>query len=225
MPTPVKDVITIRGSILGGDEFSPESNPMIADLTAAMLDEGTKSHNKHEISEMLESVGASVGFSSGLYRVNFSAQCLSKDVQMVLNLIAEQLKEPAFNEEDLANVKRRYVGNLKRAKENTRRQAMGQFRRTLYPKGHPNYSLDSDVQIQFVEEITSGDLDAYHKNNYGLGSMIISSVGDLDPQKMENGIKKAFKGWKQSSLKKERSSLSANLVKGDVWNWFARKGR
>jgi len=216
MPTPVKDVVTIRGSILGGDEFSPESNPMIADLTAAMLDEGTKSHNKHEISEMLESVGASVGFSSGLYRVNFSAQCLSKDVQMVLNLIAEQLKEPAFNEEDLANVKRRYVGNLKRAKENTRRQAMGQFRRTLYPKGHPNYSVDSDAQIQFVEEITSGDLDAYHKNNYGLGSMIISSVGDLDAKKMTSGVQKAFKGWKTSSLKKGTSETSANATEGST---------
>ena len=76
MPTTVKDVVTIRGSILGGDEFSPNTNPVIADLTAAMLDEGTKSHNKLEISEMLESVGASVGFSSGMYRVNFSAQCL-----------------------------------------------------------------------------------------------------------------------------------------------------
>ena len=216
MSTTVKDVVNIRGSILGGDEFSPQSNPMIADLTAAMLDEGTKSNTKHEISEMLESVGASVSFSSGLYRVNFSAKCLTKDVPMVLNLIAEQLREPAFNEDDLANVKRRYIGGLKRAKENTRRQAMAEFRRILYPKGHPNYSLDNAAQITFVEKITTADLADFHNNNYGLGSMLISAVGDLDPQKMENGIKKAFKGWKQSSLKKERSSLSANLVKGET---------
>lgn len=216
MPTTVKDVVTIRGSILGGDEFSPKANPMVADLTAAMLDEGTKSHNKHEISEMLESVGASVGFSSGLYRVNFSAQCLSKDVQMVLNLIAEQLREPAFNEEDLANVKRRYVGNLKRAKENTRRQAMGQFRRTLYPKGHPNYSLDSDAQITFVENISAKDLASFHKKNYGLGSMIMSAVGDLDSKKFTSGVRKAFKGWKTSSLQKDASGMSAKKIDGST---------
>lgn len=216
MPTTVEDVVTIRGSILGGDEFSPDSNPMIADLTAAMLDEGTKSHNKLEISEMLESVGASVGFSSGMYRVNFSAKCLKKDIQMVLNLLAEQLKEPAFNENDLTNVRRRYTANLKRAKENTRRQAMGQFRRTLYPKGHPNYSLDIDAQIQFVENITSSDLSVFHKNNYGLGTMIVSAVGDLDSKKMTAGIRKAFKGWKISSLKQNPSGLTAKPKNGST---------
>ena len=216
MPTTVKDVVTIRGSILGGDEFSPNTNPVIADLTAAMLDEGTKSHNKLEISEMLESVGASVGFSSGMYRVNLSAQCLKKDIQMVINLVAEQLKEPAFNKEDLTNVKLRYVGSLKREKENTRRQAMGQFRRTLYPKGHPNYSLDTDAQIKFIEKTTAKDLSSFHKNSYGLGDMIISAVGDLDTKKLNASIQKAFKGWKNSTLKQEPSGLNAKAKKGST---------
>ncbi|MEE8479591.1 MAG: pitrilysin family protein, partial [Candidatus Neomarinimicrobiota bacterium] len=42
LKTGVKDVVTIAGSFLGGDQYSPQANMMIADLTAAMLDKGTK---------------------------------------------------------------------------------------------------------------------------------------------------------------------------------------
>ena len=93
---------------------------------------------------------------------------------------------------------------------------MGQFKRTLYPKGHPNYSLDIDSQIQFVENITADDLSSFHKNNYGLGTMIISAVGDLNSKNMTTGIRKAFKGWGFSSLKKKPSGLTANEKKGSI---------
>ncbi|MFC1550601.1 insulinase family protein [Candidatus Neomarinimicrobiota bacterium] len=62
METSVEDVVTISGSFYGGDAYSPEENFMVADLTAAMLDQGTKNKTKYEISEALESVGARVSF-------------------------------------------------------------------------------------------------------------------------------------------------------------------
>ena len=44
-------------------------------------------------------------------------------------LLAEQLREPAFNKEDLKTLKTRLVGNLKRDKENTQTS-----RRSLFTK-------------------------------------------------------------------------------------------
>lgn len=210
MKTGVKDVVTITGSFLGGDQYSPQANMMIADLTAAMLDKGTKNKSKFEIADRLETVGASIGFSSGQYHVRFSAKCLKEDIPLVLSLLAEQLREPAFNKNDLKTLKTRLVGNLKREKENTQGQAGGAFLRKLYPKNHPNYSYKIDNRIKMVNDIMPASLKYYHKTYYGLGNMTIVAVGDIDSEAFGTEVSKVFKGWKTSPLDKKESPLTAN---------------
>jgi zinc protease len=208
--TPIKDVITITGSILGGDLFSPQTNKAIAELTADMLDEGTTKHNKFEISEQLESVGASLSFSSDKYRIRFNAHCLKEDVSLVIELLGEQLRFPALNKDDLKNLKKRHVGNLQKAKDNTRTQAMGEFSRILYPENHPNYSREIDDEIADVEKTTVADLKAYHKKNYGLGKMLFIAVGDIDNAIISKALQKAFGDWNVSDLTLPTRNLSAN---------------
>lgn len=213
MKTGVKDVVTITGSFLGGDQYSPQANMMIADLTAAMLDKGTKNKSKFEIADKLETVGASISFSSGQYHVRFSAKCLKADIPLVLSLLAEQLREPAFNKEDLKTLKTRLVANLKRDKEDTGKQAGGAFLRKLYPKNHPNYAYKIDNRIKMVNDIMPASLKYYHKTFYGLGNMTIVAVGDVDSEAFNSEISKSFGGWKTSPLDKKEATLTANQVK------------
>ncbi len=213
MKTGVKDVVTITGSFLGGDQYSPQANMMIADLTAAMLDKGTKNKSKFEIADKLETVGASIGFSSGQYYVRFSAKCLKKDIPLVLSLLAEQLREPAFNKDDLKTLKTRLIGNLKRDKENTQSQAGGAFLRKLYPKNHPNYTYKIDNRIKMINDIMPASLKYYHKTYYGLGNMTVVAVGDVNSEAFSKEIAKVFKGWKTSPLDKKEPTLIANQVK------------
>ncbi|MEE9573180.1 MAG: insulinase family protein, partial [Candidatus Neomarinimicrobiota bacterium] len=213
MKTNVKDVVTITGSFLGGDQYSPQANMMIADLTAAMLDKGTKNRSKFEIANKLETVGASISFSSGQYRVRFNAKCLKNDIPLVLSLLAEQLREPAFNKDDLTTLKTRLVGNLKRDKENTGKQAGGTFLRKLYPKNHPNYSYKIDDRIKMVNDIQPASLKYYHKTYYGLGNITIVAVGDVDSKTFNTEVSKVFGGWKTSPLNKKETTLTAKQIK------------
>lgn len=213
MKTGVKDVVTITGSFLGGDQYSPQANMLIADLTAAMLDKGTKNKSKFEIADKLETVGASISFSSGQYHVRFSAKCLKADIPLVLSLLAEQLREPAFNTEDLKTLKTRLVANLKRDKEDTGKQAGEAFLRKLYPKNHPNYAYKIDNRIKMVNDIMPASLKYYHKTFYGLGNMTIVAVGDVDSEAFNSEISKSFGGWKTSPLDKKEATLTANQVK------------
>ncbi len=212
METGVEDVVTISGSFYGGDAYSPEGNFMIADLTVAMLDQGTKDKTKFEISEALETVGARVSFSSDQYRVRFSARCLKDNVPLVLGLIAEQLREPAFKKSDLETVKKRYIGNLERAKESTRQQANRKFLQLLYPAGHPNYAHDVDARIAAVESVTMRAIKDYHKSNYGLGNMTVVAVGDVNNAAFSKELMTAFSDWKQSPLTLKENEYSANAV-------------
>ena len=205
----VSDVVTIAGSMLGGDVYSPRENPLLADMVAAMLDQGTLLHDKLEINEALESVGASIGFSSGNYRMRFSAHCLKNDIPLVIDLLAEQLQKPAFNTDDLKTVKKRLIGGLERSKENTRIQAQIALLRKLYPDGHPNYLLTIDEEIAFIEEISSNDLKKFHNRTYGLGSVLLVAVGDVNKHTFARAVKTAFKGWQYSQLEEFSHALKA----------------
>ncbi len=209
----IRDVVTINGSFLGGDIYSPKTNPFVADMTAAMLDQGTIGKNKYAISDALESVGASINFSSGNYRVRFSARCLSRDVPLVISLLAEQLRQPAFNKDELDNLKKRTIGELERARENPQRRAHTAFLQGLYPEGHPNYTYDIDREIDFIEQILVSDLKKFHRLSYGLGSLEFVAVGDTKNHQIADALKKGFGDWQTSELEPLSEFMTANTKK------------
>ena len=107
LTTGVKDVVTLRGMLPVGNAAAPESNPALARLTGSMLDKGTTTHDKFAIAQQLESVGAALNFGVGNETLAISGKCLKKDVPLLISLIAEQLRSPAFSPEEFAKVKKR----------------------------------------------------------------------------------------------------------------------
>ena len=203
LQTGIKEVITYRGSFLGGSLFAND-NILIPEMTGAMLDLGTKKRDKFEIGEALESVGARLGFTTGRYRVHFSGRCLKNDIPIVIELLAEQLAEPAFYQNDLKSTIQRRRAELKKQKEDTRTRAVEEFLCQLYPKGHPNFIPSLDDQIEAIEKVTTEGLISFHEDYYGLGSMKISFVGEVDHNTIEQEIHRQFHGWREVSEKREQ---------------------
>ena len=212
LQTGIKEVITYRGSFLGGSLFAND-NILIPEMTGAMLDLGTKKRDKFEIGEALESVGARLGFTTGRYRVHFSGRCLKNDIPIVIELLAEQLAEPAFYQNDLKSTIQRRRAELKKQKEDTRTRAVEEFLCQLYPKGHPNFIPSLDAQIEAIEKVTTEGLISFHEDYYGLGSMKVSFVGEVDHNTIEQEIHRQFHGWREASAKREQKvDLAAKTV-------------
>ena len=194
-PTGVKDVVTVRGSLPAGRAQGAGGNPAIATLTAMMLDQGTKSQDKFAIAEKLEAVGAAISFRSGTDLLEISAKSLKKDAPMVLGLIAEQLRTPAFAPEEFAKAKKQLAGGIKRSLESTDYRAADAFNRLTYPAGHPSRSVAPDDMLAAIEAATLDDVLAFHKANYGPAAMNLVLVGDLDLPVLQAEIAKSFAGW------------------------------
>lgn len=191
----VEDVVTIRGSFPAGDVFSPSSNSMVAEVTAGLLDKGTTKRDKFKIAETLENLGASLNFYTDNYLLNFSGRMLKKDVPVVLELLAEQLRYPLFSAEELEKYKKQQIGSLQRTLENTNAMASIIFAQTVYPKEHPNYVKSIEERIKEVEAITIEDVKKFHAAHYGPKNMILVATGDIDQKAIEKALA-AFKGWK-----------------------------
>lgn len=214
LKTGVRDVVTITGSVLGGHRFSPDDNHMVPEMMAAMIDQGTTEKTKYKISESLESIGAEITFSAGSGRIHFDAQCLKKDVDLVIRLLAEQLRKPAFNSKDIESVKKRSIGRYEQKKENTRVLAFIELMRSIYPKGHPNYAHTPEESIDALKRITRKDLKGFHGKNIGLGNAIIVITGDVPVQKAGKAIRDSFGGWPGKNLSLPEILEKASQRKG-----------
>jgi zinc protease len=196
--TGVKDVVTLRGALPAG-RAQAKSNPALAALTSMLLDKGTQKQDKFAIAQRLEAVGASLHFSAGVDTLDISAKCLKKDLPLVLSLMAEQLRMPALDAEELAKAKKQLVGGIKRSQENTDYRAADAFTRLIYPVGHPNRQSDPEALLAAIESVQPDDVRAFHKAHYGPGHMILVAVGDLTNSDLADEVTRAFAGWQGGS--------------------------
>lgn len=193
--TGVQDVVTFRAAMPAGDALSPVENLAVATLTGSMLDKGTTKQDQFAISQKLESVGATLQFKVENYTLTIDGQCLKKDMPLVLALMAEQLREPAFSPEEFAKEKKQLAGSLRRALENPDSRARESFSRALYPPGHPNREASVSEFLAAVESSTLDQVKAFHASHYGPKHFVLVAVGDIYPPDVKAKVADVFNGW------------------------------
>ncbi|HVU22599.1 MAG TPA: pitrilysin family protein [Opitutus sp.] len=194
-PTGVKDVVTIHGALPAGDAYAGDGNIAIPTLVGMMLDKGTTTEDKFAITEKLERVGASIGFDVGTDTANVEAKCLKQDVPLVIGLLAEQLRSPAFAADEFEKAKKQFIGGLQRQLESTDFRAADAFTRAVYPVGHPNRQPSAEEFIAAAEKATLDEAKAFHAKYYGPAHFTLVVVGDLDVPQIQSELTKSFTGW------------------------------
>ncbi|MDX1430240.1 MAG: insulinase family protein, partial [Rhodothermales bacterium] len=74
LPTSAPDIVTFRGSFLSWPNMRSYED-LVQDVVAAVLDKGTRTRDQFEIAELLDNLGAQVGFYSDGLRVGFRGKC------------------------------------------------------------------------------------------------------------------------------------------------------
>lgn len=192
---PVEQVVSFVGSLAAGDQMGPPEHPMLASLTASMLDKGTRQRDRFAIAEQLNELGADLSFSSDAHSLLFSGKFLRNDASATLELLAEQLSEPAFDPEVLASLKTRQKAMLLQAIDNPNYRASSALARALYPPGHPNYAEPLENLLADLEALTAEDLANFHASHYGPASLRLVFAGDVDFEQLQAAVAIAFEGW------------------------------
>jgi len=194
-PTSVQNVVTIVGVLPAGDAVVGSGNITLPTLTGMMLERGTTTQDQFAIARKLESVGARVAFSTGPQMLNIQARTLKENLPLVVGLIAEQLRAPAFEAEEFDKAKQQFEGWIEQSTVNTDYRAEEAFSRLAYPTGHLNRKYTVDAYRAALKTVTLEDVKAYHHAHYGPASMILVLVGDVDVTQGRAEIERAFAGW------------------------------
>ena len=191
----VKDVVIIVGVLPAGDAMVESGNIAIPTLSGMMLDRGTKSLDKFSISEKLDNVGAEISFTVGAQSLEIRAKCLRKDLPLIIDTLAAELRTPALLAGEFSKAKEQFVGELEASMQDSSALASDAFGRAVFPEGHPNRPHTLKEYIAAAKTANLEELKAFQAKYYGPAHMSLVVVGDVSDADTQADIAKAFSGW------------------------------
>ncbi len=183
-----------------GDEKSLMNRDTAGSMAGSMLMRGTKKRTRQQIQDELDRLKARVNVSGNATQASASIQTTRENLPEVLKLVAEILREPAFPQSELEQLKQEQLAAIEQQKTEPTVIAVTALRRQLspYPKGHVNYVSTPDEDIEEIKSVTLDQVKAFYNDFYGGENGEISIVGDFDQNQITGLISELFKGWNNS---------------------------
>jgi len=191
--------VVVDGLIRAGALAETREHAGLSSFTSAMLMRGTEKRPFAQIYETTESIGASMGFSSGYFSTGFAAKGLTEDFDLLLDLLAQSLRHPTFPAEEVEKMRGQYLTALHMRADNTQQMVSLRFHEALYPD-HP-YGRSTSGYFDSIEAITREQVAAFHADYYHPQGMILTIVGGVEVEKVLAGITAVFGDWNHPNPK------------------------
>jgi zinc protease len=196
----------MRAIIRTGSIFEPLEQTGLASLTGTVMRTGgTKSMSPEELNRRLEYIGADLDTWIGSESGGASLFSLSKYTDEALDIFAEVLMHPSFNEEQLGLEKEKKKEAIRRRNDRPGAILDREFDRLLYAD-HPYGRVQ---EWETIRDLSSEELKTFHQRYYKPNNIILGIAGDFKSEQIIKKIEKAFlpdkiwqagKDWKQAEV-------------------------
>ena len=185
---------TVRANLVlrFGDEKTLTGQRVAGQFAARMLLRGTKNKTRQQIKDRLDELKAAVlidGFSQG---VEVDIEVRRPNLAALLDLIAEVLREPAFDAKEFEELRRETLASIEQNKDNPMQVGYNGLVRLFNPRpaDHPAYMPDFAEQIAETQKATLEAAREFHRRFYGAQDGLLAMVGDFDPAAIQAQLEK-----------------------------------
>lgn len=182
-----------------GSITDPPELPGLAAFTGQMLAEGTETRSSQEIAAAFEFIGARLNIDSSQEMTLLSTETLSKHWSQALALVADVVKHPTFPENELERVRRQYLTDLRRSKDDPTSVADQVLPGLLYGRGtrygHPPYGTEEAVAAVRREHAIQ-----HFRQYYGPQNATLLVVGDASVAEVVDLAEAEFGDWNGDGL-------------------------
>jgi len=184
-----------------GGYYDPANQIGLAQFTASMLREGTKTRTTSQMSQELETLAANVSASSGLTgpTASISGGALTENVERVLEIAADILLNPTLPAEEWERAKARAKSGLQQQRANPGFLAQEHYARALYGT-HPAGRITTTPQT--IDAITRDAMVEWHKTRYVPDHALIAFAGDITLADARKMVEAKLGGWKKAGTPK-----------------------
>lgn len=206
--------VVISGYFDAGALFDTDEKLGLADYVTSSLMRGTKQNKFDDIYNVLESAGASLGFSTGILQSGFNGRSLAEDLPLLLRLLSESLTQPTFPKAEIEKLRAQILAGMAISAEDTSDMASETFDKILY-KGHP-YGRPDEGTPETIKRITRNDLVKFHREHFGPRGMVIAVVGAVKAEEAVRQVKRALGGWQVKGQKESLEIPEVKLLKKTI---------
>jgi zinc protease len=175
--------------------------PGTARLAMETMDEGTAHRTALQISDELESLGATLGAGSDLDSSSVSLSTLTATLDPALNLYADIILNPAFPEADFQRRQKELLAAIDQEKSEPSAMTRRVFPALLYGHGHAyaNPFTGSGTETS-VNQLTRADLEKFHETWFHPNNATLIIVGDTTLNEITPKLESLFADWKPAQI-------------------------
>jgi zinc protease len=177
-------VVTVRALVDASPVLDPQGKEGVAALTFAMLGEGTTTQSAEQLADAYAQLGTAVGPTGFL--------TVTGNVDRALELMRDQLWNPAFPQAALDRIRANQVANLRRLKDQPTYLAGRVLANALWGAGHP---YERTTTEQSLQAITRDDLVAFHSAYVRPQNVKFVVAGDITPAQAIEKLERTFATW------------------------------
>lgn len=191
-------LIGLRAAIRGGAAADPAGQEGLAQLYADVIQKGAGNRDAAAFAEAAAAVGGRVSASASRESISISAEFLSRDVELMIELVTDLLRRPALAADEFEKERTRSIDLLKSAKDSDPSRLMVPYANAFLFGAHPygNAASGSESSLAAIEH---EDLLRYFEDQVGGDRLIIAVVGDFELEAMKARLTSVFESWRPAA--------------------------
>ncbi len=192
-------LIGLEAVISGGAITDPRDLNGLASLLAGMMQKGAGPRDAAAFADAVATVGGELSASAGLEGIGVSADFMSRDAELMIELVTDLLRRPKLEVDELSKLRDRSINLIKAAKGSNPGQLLPYYGNAFLFGEHP-YGNPVDGSESSLAKIEHEDLLRYYENHVGGDRLIISVVGDFNLEPMKARLAAAFGDWRRAAV-------------------------
>lgn len=191
-------IVNMTAFIASGSIYEPQEMTGLAGLTGGLIRSGgTEALKPDALDAELEFMASAIESGIGEDLGSLSMSSLAKNLDRTLELYADVLMKPGFEQSRVDLAKNNTIEAIRRQNDDPKGIAGREFRSAIYEK-HP---LGRVPTIASVNSISRSDMIAFHRRFFTPRGTILAVSGDFNRKDILARLEKLFGGWRPEEPK------------------------
>ncbi len=208
-------IVSVDVAFAAGAADDPRGKAGLAELTYALLLEGTQKRDALSLDTAFADLGAQAGVAVTPDGALVGTQVLARNLEEATALLAEVARRPRFAAADFERRQKQQLSNLALMVGNPRFLASEAFSATVFGEDHP-YGHPSSGTPETVGRLALADAKKFYETNVGPAAAAVIFAGDVTMERAQELARAYFGDWKGTAKPAPRPAAAAVAARRNV---------
>lgn len=194
--------------VRSGASQDPAAKSGLAEMTAQLLERGSKLHSANELADSFGALGTAFSAGTDYDQSYFETSGLSQHQEKLLDLFFEVVTTPSFSVSEIDRMRSEFIAGIKRNYDQPRYVAGLAFNQMLFG-AHP-YGRSSSGTVRDLKGLKQKDIIRFYLKHYRPNNATLVLVGDLNSNIIKY-LEKTLASWESRPVELEKLPEQAPL--------------